>query len=922
MFLGGLISLAGWPLDMPRLTDWFNTGISIQPNTAVAAMSSGVALFLLVAGYPRASAVAGVLIALLGVTALVQFILGVDFGQLNTALMFGREWGRGGTVAPGRMGPPSATCWTLIGTTFVASGFTGARQLIPRVGTATLAIAALSVAGYFYGVDRLFALPYLTAVALQTATFIAVVSAGMIAAVPERTPMRWFLDQGAAGAVARRGVPLIIFIPFFAGWLRLWGERTGLYDTSFGVTILVLVLIILLLAVLSWTLRTISMHESALRDSRERITATLESITDGFVTLDRDWRYVFVNAEGARLLERARDELLGRSAWDVFPQAVNSRSWRELHRAAEGRVSVEFEDFNPQLQRWFANRAYPTSDGAITVYFQDITARKQAEVERAADLAGISRLQALSTQLVQSGEMHSLLRELLAAAAELTGTTKGNIQFCDAESNNLRMFVHQGHGERFLAHFSSRGSPAGCDQAARTVSRVVVSDITRHPDWQGTEDQLVLLEDGIRAFQSTPLVSRAGRLVGVLNTHFPTAHEINDREKRHLDLLARMAADFIERVESDTALKNADRMKDEFLAMLAHELRNPLAPVLNGVALLRLTGGNDETIRSTTAMLERQVSQLVRLVDDLVDVSRITRGKIELNREPLELAAVLQQALEAARPLVEAKNQHVDVTPAAGPIHVNADFTRLTQVVGNLLSNASKFTPHNGKIALTVETSGESVSIRVRDEGVGITREQLPRIFDLFMQGDTSLERSVSGLGIGLTLVKTLVEMHGGTVDAHSDGPGKGSEFVVRLPVIAATHGAVAAPSSNGSELPRTRRVLIVDDNVDGASSLAHVLSLSGHATETAHDGQEAVIKAERFRPDVVLLDIGLPSLNGYEACRRIREQPWGKDMMLVALTGWGAETYRQRSTEAGFDLHVVKPVDSETLMQLLQRNS
>jgi signal transduction histidine kinase/CheY-like chemotaxis protein/PAS domain-containing protein len=918
--VGGFLSFIGWPLDLQRLTDWYNNGISIQPNSTIAVTSSGVALLCLALGYLRVASLVGLVVLLMGSTALLQWITPISLPEWNTLLMFGRQWGRVGVVQPGLMGPPGSLCWTLIGVALVLSAQQKAsvRQFIPRLALVTAAIGGLSIAGYLYGAERLFSQPYFTVIALQTATFVVAVSVGCMAAVPEHPPTRWLLDEGATGAVARRAVPLVIFIPFFAGWLRLFGERRGLYDTSFGTAGLVLILIILLLALLSWMLRTVSSHETTLRDTERRVTATLESITDGFVTLDRDWRYQFVNVEAAQLLRRSQSELLGTSAWEAFPDAVNSTSYRELHRAVRDRVSVAYEDYQPVLGRWFSNRAYPTSDGAVSVYFQDVTARKEAEFERAADLAGVSRLQTLSTKLVQSGDYSSLLQEIVAGAAELTGTTKGNIQVLNAETGSLEIVVHQGFGPAFLERFQNRGAPAGCDRAVKDMKRVELQDLILEPSWQGTDELRVLLEDGIRAFQSTPLVSRGGRLLGVLSTHFTEPHTLTDREIRHLDLLARMAADFMERSQAETMLKNGDRLKDEFLAMLAHELRNPLAPIVNAVQILRATNGADDTVRSTTDMLQRQVSQLSRLTDDLVDVSRITRGKIELVRQKVDLQAVMNQAVEAAKPLFDTRSQKVDVELPAGGVYVDGDFTRLTQVVGNLLSNAAKFSSRNANIALQVREEPDGwVVIHVRDTGIGIKPEDLPHIFDLFMQGDRSLERSTSGLGIGLTLVKTLVEMHGGTVEARSAGAGKGSEFIVRLPIAFETVPEVAPASTNGVS-HRSQRVLIVDDNEDGAASLANVLMLAGHVTLTAHDGVTAVSIAEQFRPDVVVLDIGLPRLNGYETCKRIRAQSWGRTITMVALTGWGQESYRQQSSSAGFDTHLVKPVDADTLLKLV----
>ncbi|MEO5616198.1 MAG: ATP-binding protein [Candidatus Eisenbacteria bacterium] len=370
--------------------------------------------------------------------------------------------------------------------------------------------------------------------------------------------------------------------------------------------------------------------------------------------------------------------------------------------------------------------------------------------------------------------------------------------------------------------------------------------------------------------------------------------------------------------ELATELSEADRRKDEFLAMLAHELRNPLAPILNSVLIVRSAGGNTDAIGSALGVMERQVAQMVRLVDDLLDVGRISRGKIDLRVERVDLAAVARQAVEASRPLVNSMNQTLTITLPSVPLMLNADPTRLAQALGNLLNNASKFTPRDGSILLAVEREGEQAVVRVRDSGIGIAADQLPRIFDIFMQVDHSLERSISGLGIGLTLVKNLVELHGGTVEARSSGIGDGSEFVVRLPALQDAPGLPqpAAPESNP---PLTaRRILVVDDNQDAAATLALVLELKGHETRTVHDGLEAVQAAATFKPDVVLLDIGLPKLNGYEAARRIREQPWGKSILLVALTGWGKDEDRQKSTEAGFDAHLIKPVDQADLTRLL----
>jgi PAS domain S-box-containing protein len=390
---------------------------------------------------------------------------------------------------------------------------------------------------------------------------------------------------------------------------------------------------------------------------------------------------------------------------------------------------------------------------------------------------------------------------------------------------------------------------------------------------------------------------------------FATVSQEITARKQMEDELRRMAAD----------LSEADRRKNEFLAMLAHELRNPLAPISNAARALR-TGGRDEaTLQAASGLLERQVAQMSRLVDDLLDMSRITLGKIALRKGRLELAPIVEQAVETVRGFAEAQGHELTVTLPRERILLDADPARLAQVIANLLHNACKFTDRGGHVWLTVEREDDEVAIRVKDNGIGIAPEHVPALFELFSQVDTSLERTRAGLGIGLTLVKSLVEMHGGAVTVHSEGPGRGTEFSVRLPIRAA-ETATAQPLLTPAPPAARRRVLIVDDSEDGAESLAMLLALDGHETHMVHDGLDALDAAERLRPDTVLLDIGLPRLNGYEVCRRLRQTPWGREMLLVALTGWGQHADRQRSTDAGFDAHLVKPVDYEELLRLLAR--
>ncbi len=368
-------------------------------------------------------------------------------------------------------------------------------------------------------------------------------------------------------------------------------------------------------------------------------------------------------------------------------------------------------------------------------------------------------------------------------------------------------------------------------------------------------------------------------------------------------------------------LAEADRRKDDFLALLGHELRNPLAPIKTAVQVMRLSGPDGgEAVRSGLEVIERQVGHLTRLVDDLLDVSRIARGKVALRRGRVELARVVADAVEACGTQLTARRHKLDVSLTSEPVVLEADPTRLAQVFGNLLANAARYTPEAGHIRLTAERAGGDVVVRVVDNGVGIRPEFLPRVFDLFAQADPALTGQ-AGLGLGLTLVKSLVEMHGGTVSAHSEGPGRGSEFVVRLPVAAEAGAAGAVPSESNKVDAPARRVLIVDDNVDGARTLAVLLKLHGHEVRTVHEGAAALDAAADFGPDVVLLDIGLPGgLSGYDLAPRLRELPGLGGLLLVALTGYGQEEDKRRAAEAGFDAHLTKPADLPELQALLIR--
>jgi len=543
---------------------------------------------------------------------------------------------------------------------------------------------------------------------------------------------------------------------------------------------------------------------------------------------------------------------------------------------------------------------------------------RASEERLAAELEATRRLHAVSSRLLAADDLKSALDDLLRNAIETCGADMGAIQLVSDQARALEMIVHRGFKADFLEQFRVVRPEEGsaCARAMKTGVRIMIEDITLDPEYE--QHLGIAASAGYRSVQSTPLRTHGGEIIGMLSTHFARPHRLSERDGVLLDLYARHAADLIDRMRYEDALKEADRRKDEFLATLAHELRNPLAPIRNAVHVLRLKEPHEPNLRWARDVIDRQVDHLTRLIDDLLDLARITRNKLELSMQPVELGEVLAGALEASRPIIAQYEHELTTTLPEEPILLHADLVRLTQVFLNLLTNAAKYTERGGHIELSAVREGPDVVVSVKDDGVGIPKEKLPRLFDMFYQVDASLEKAQGGLGIGLSLVRRLVDLHDGKVEARSDGAGKGSTFLVRLPVL------VAAPSTVSEEAPKphikplARRILVVDDNRDAADSLATFLRLSGNHVDIAYDGRSGIEAAERARPEVVLIDIGMPNVNGYDACRHLRSQPWGRNLLLVALTGWGRTADKSRTMEAGFDAHLVKPVDPAALLKLL----
>jgi signal transduction histidine kinase len=427
-------------------------------------------------------------------------------------------------------------------------------------------------------------------------------------------------------------------------------------------------------------------------------------------------------------------------------------------------------------------------------------------------------------------------------------------------------------------------------------------------------DRLKGYECGAVDYLPVPIIPEILR--AKVNVFIELYRKTRELERLNLDLEQRVA-------HRTAALEEAGRHKDEFLAVLAHELRNPLAAIRAAAHVIGIPDASPELTSQSAAVIERQVEHLVRLVDDLVDVSRITRGMVELQRAPVEIAEIVTRAVETTRPLIETRAHTLAVDVAPGPLLVDGDAIRLTQALTNILFNAAKFTEPGGNVTVTAERDGQDVVICVVDTGVGIAPAMLPKVFELFAQGDRTFDRRSTGLGIGLAVVRRLVELHGGAVRVHSDGPGRGTTVTMRLPCLKAGAPATAQPAdgvAQSGQTPDLYRVLVVDDNADAAEALAIMLRVVGHEVLTAEDGVAALRLASTFAPHIALLDLGMPKLNGYDTARRIREKPWGRNIALIALTGWGQPRHRDSARQAGFDAHLVKPIASRELLETLDR--
>jgi PAS domain S-box-containing protein len=628
--------------------------------------------------------------------------------------------------------------------------------------------------------------------------------------------------------------------------------------------------------------KPVAQPERRLERSEERFRLLVDSVQDyAMFMLDPEGHVATWNLGAVRIKGYSAEEIIGRHFSVFYPPDVVVRGWpeHELRTAAQvGRFEDEGWRLRKDGSRFWANvviTALRAPDGALLGFAKvtrDLTERRRHEEE-----------------LRQSEERFRLMIDAVQDYAIFMLDPDGRVASWNSGAQRIKGYAAaEIIGQHFSTFYPAEAIARGWPEHELAVAR---------EEGRFEDEGWRLRKDGTRFWASVVITA------------------VHD-EQGQLRGFAKITRDVTQRRQVE-ALEAAGRQTNEFLAMLAHELRNPLAPIRNALAVLQLgpaAQGKEEWARG---VIDRQLTHLTRLVDDLLDLSRITSGKISLHCETMDLRDAVSRALDASQPLIESRRHRLEVALPPQPLRVTGDLTRLVQVLVNLLNNAAKYTPEGGMIRVSAHAAGSLAMVRVRDNGIGLAPDLLPRVFDLFIQGERGLDRAEGGLGIGLTLVDRLVRLHGGTVSAASPGPGQGSEFVVRLP-LARLALAEASAAAGDTRAHRGRRVLVVDDNEDSAASMCLLLELWGHEARTAGNAAQALERALEMRPELVLLDIGLPGTDGFELARQIRARPELAHARLVAMTGYGHQDDRERSREAGFDAHLVKPVATAQLQDVL----
>lgn len=889
--LAALVTLIGWASNLPRLTDWWGLGISMLPNTAIGVLLVSSALAASAYGKPRVGAGLAAAAAALGLAVLSEHAFGLNLGI--DRLVLPRPWGQTAAALPGRIGVPASVSLLLLGSSLLLVGRGRRKRVAAALAGLVLAVTLLSIVGYLFQADQLYASPWLTTIALQTAVILSLLAIGVLRLPALAAVARWRRDSAAA-VLLRRTMPAIVALPLALGWLSVRAERAGTFDSGFAMALVVISLIVLFVVLLWLALLSVDAYEKRLKANTERLEAVMASIEDGFQVIDAQWRYAYFNAAMRKTLHLQGldpEALLGRNVFEVFPGFRATPAAELLMRSMAERITVAYQDFFAPWQRWLDVQASPTADGGITLLSRDVTAARlhadqlRVSEERMQLAMAIADAATWDADLV-TGELHWSKSHfvMLGYAAADDGLASGQM---------WKRALHPEDADRVQAAWDvAQRDRAGFQSEHRFINQSTGAEL-----WVKAAGRIFCNEADVPV-----------RSVGVL-------FDITEQKRAEL-VTTGLTQD----------LQEANRNKDVFLATLAHELRNPLAPMVSGLDVLDRANGNPPIVEQVTASMRRQVKLMTRLVEDLLDASRITRNTLELRLEVVDLVSSTQQAMEVIAPMVKAQGLSVEVRLPRAPVHVRGDAARVLQAFGNLLTNACKFSRPEGALQVVVQTRDQMAEFSVRDDGTGIAADALPRIFDMFFQVENSSGLPKSGLGIGLSLTKQLVELHGGTITAASEGLGRGAEFTIQLPLLTDT-SSVRTTTKRGLDLPqlRGRQALVVDDNPDVVQNMVAILRLLGATPQAAFDGLTAVQLAHRQPFELILLDIGMPGISGLDTCRRIRAEGASRKATIIAVSGWGKPDDVVQALAAGFDSHLVKPVEIESiaaLVELLQSKS
>jgi PAS domain S-box-containing protein len=921
--IGGFF-LSIWLFASPENAEWVS--YRMKTNTALALVCASVALLL--SGFGRrASVLARILASLttaIGAGILLQYLTGIDL-RIDELLV--RDFPAPETLGfPNRMAPNTALTFVLAGPAILLLIRPGRSSAIAgqALAVALLAICLLAGVGYLYQASALYQPTQYLRMSPYTAAAGVLLAIGLVAARPDVGVARLMVSDGPGGYLARRLIPLAGVAPLVLGWLRLEGEKNDLYTTGTGTALLVLLTMATFVAMVSVLARTLDRvdvrrrrAEAELRSSSELTGALARAASVGEVVevvlqlglpaLGAPRGSILLLSPDGRSLRLVSSLGYSPAALDAFrtipiegqvPVAEAVRTERPifLESPEDWRRFPAVAEVQSESQSW-AVLPVQGRERTIGVLALSFDRQQRFEERQRQRLIQLSRqcAQALVRALLidEREEARALLETVLSAAPVGWAYLDRELRYVRVNAALAKL-----HGLPEVEHVGRPIFEVLAPELARFVEtnlREVLATNLPKPA-QPFSMALPGAPDDVRHFLISfyPVPDRSGLPVGIGKVVVDVTGEQRARE----------------------GAEAANRAKDEFMAMLGHELRNPLSPILTALQMMKLRG--DEVHGKERGIIERQVKHLARLVDDLLDVSRITRGKVELQRERVELAGIVAQAVEVASPLFEERVHQlfIDVSP---DLAVMGDEHRLTQVLSNLLTNAAKYTPPGGRVDVIARAEGGNAVIEVKDTGKGIPPDLLARVFDLFVQGYSTPDRSSGGLGLGLSIVRMLVTMHRGQVTASSEGPGKGSVFRVTLPLAAGAATTVTparAPATGPTRASGGRRVLVVDDNRDAAELLAEALEMEGYQTRVAYDGPSALRMAAEFRPELAFLDIGLPVMDGYDLARGLRALELDP-LVLVAVTGYGQPADRARSVEAGFDEHLVKPIGIDSALAI-----